>query len=314
MDSRPVIVGADGSPDSERAVHWAAEAARLRSAPLQVVHVWPYLTAERAADAEAGTGDPVLEELRQRFAGEAGLQEVEFQSLNGLTDTILPALGDEAQLLVLGSRGRGGFASLLLGSNGMACAAHAACPVVVVPRPDRGGARTAAADGGAARPGVGHRPGPAHGRVTLGIDPTAEEARDSAAIGFAFQEAARRGAALQVIAAYMWPMVVPTAFDYVVAYDTTQREYEQALVRQVTEALAGYRERYPEVAVEAALRPADAAGQLVEASEQSDLVVVGRHRRRLRIGRRLGSVAHAVLLHALCPIAVVPEEAGEESD
>ncbi|MFI8994955.1 universal stress protein [Streptomyces sp. NPDC053542] len=312
MDSMPVIVGVDGSPDSERALHWAAEAARLRAAPLQVVHVWPYLTAERAADAEAGTGDPVLEELRQRLAGAAGLPEVEFRSLNGLTDTILPALGDEAQLLVLGSRGRGGFASLLLGSNGMACAAHAACPVVVVPRPDRGGARTAAADGGAARPGAGRRQGPAHGRVTLGIDPTAEEARESSAIGFAFQEAARRGAALQVIAAYMWPMVVPNAYDYVIAYDTTQREYEQALVRQVSEVLDGYRERYPEVAVEATLRPADAAGQLVEASEQSDLVVVGRHRRRLRIGRRLGSVAHAVLLHALCPIAVVPEVARDE--
>ncbi|MBZ4016387.1 universal stress protein, partial [Streptomyces purpurogeneiscleroticus] len=134
MDSRPVIVGVDGSPDSERAVHWAAEAARLRSAPLQIVHVWPYVTAARAADAEAGTGDPVLEDLRQRLAGDAELPEVEFRSLSGLTDTILPALGDEAQLLVLGSRGRGGFASLLLGSNGMACAAHAACPVVVVPR------------------------------------------------------------------------------------------------------------------------------------------------------------------------------------
>ncbi|WP_030618120.1 universal stress protein [Streptomyces sclerotialus] len=304
MDSRPVVVGVDGSPDSERALHWAAEAARLRSAPLQVVHVWPYVTSARAADAEAGTGDPVLEELRTKLAEGPELPEIEFRSLSGLTDVILPGLGDQAQLLVLGSRGRGGFASLLLGSNGMACAAHSAGPVVVVPRPDRGGTRPEPADG--------HRPGTAHGRVTVGVDPTAEEAGDSSAIDFAFQEAARRGAALQVVAAYMWPMAVPVAFDYVVAYDTTQQEYEGALVKQVTEVLARYRERYPDVVVEASLRPADAAGQLVEESERSDLVVVGRHRRRLPVGRRLGAVAHAVLLHALCPIAVVPEEAREE--
>ncbi|WP_052865596.1 universal stress protein [Streptomyces niger] len=305
MDRLPVIVGVDGSPDSERALYWAAEAARLRSAPLQVVHVWPYVTSARAADAEAGTGDAVLEELRAKLAAGPELPEVEFRSLSGLTDVILPGLGEQAQLLVLGSRGRGGFASLLLGSNGMACAAHSAAPVVVVPRPDRGGARPEAADeGGSAGP---------HGRVVLGIDPTTEEAGESSAIDFAFQEAARRGAVLQAVAAYMWPMAVPVAFDYVVAYDTTQREYEDTLGKQVSALLARYRERYPDVPVEAELVPADAAGQLVEESRRSDLVVVGRHRRRLPIGPRLGSVAHAVLLHALCPIAVVPDAVREEA-
>ncbi|MEU6115044.1 universal stress protein [Streptomyces sp. NPDC047117] len=306
MDRMPVIVGVDGSPDSERALHWAAEAARLRSAPLQVVHVWPYVTSARAADAEAGTGDPVLEELRAQLAAGPELPEVEFRSLSGLTDVILPGLGDQAELLVLGSRGRGGFASLLLGSNSMACAAHSTSPVVVVPRPDRSGARPEEADEA--------RPGGAHGRVVLGIDPTSEDVGESSAIDFAFQEAARRGAVLQVVAAYMWPMAVPVAFDYIVAYDTTQQEYEGALVKQVSQVLARYRERYPDVAVEAELRPADAAGQLVEESGRSDLVVVGRHRRKLPIGRRLGSVAHAVLLHALCPIAVVPEAAREEAE
>lgn len=301
MDSMPVIVGVDGSPDSERALRWAVEAARLRSAPLQVVHVWPYVTAARAADAEAGTGDPVLEEVRRKLGGGPGLPEVEFRSLSGLTDTVLPGLGDEARLLVLGSRGRGGFASLLLGSNGMACAAHCDCPVVVVPRPDRGGRPSE--DEAPGEPGEG---GP-HGRITLGVDPVAEECGGSRAIGFAFAEADRRGAVLQVLAGYTWPMVMPTAFDYVMAYETTQREYEDALVKQVSEVLAPYRERYPDLVVEAELRPADAAGQLVGASSDSDLVVVGRHRRKLPIGRRLGSVAHAVLLHALCPIAVVPE-------
>lgn len=149
MDTLPVIVAVDGSPDSERALRWAIEAARLRSAPLQIVHVWPYVTTEGRAAAESGIGDPVLDELRKKLdgqAGTAGLPGVEFRSLSGLTDTLLPALGAEAQLLVLGSRGRGGFASLLLGSNGMACAAHSEGPVVVVPArtaATRNGARTA---------------------------------------------------------------------------------------------------------------------------------------------------------------------------
>ncbi|MFI0257737.1 universal stress protein [Streptomyces sp. NPDC017056] len=304
MDTLPVIVAVDGSPDSERALRWAIEAARLRSAPLQVVHVWPYVTTEGRAAAESGIGDPVLDELRKTLNGQAdsaGLPGIEYRSLSGLTDTLLPALGAEAQLLVLGSRGRGGFASLLLGSNGMACAAHSAGPVVVVPRPDRGG--ELGPDGEVVRP--------AERQVTLGVDASSDE---PGAIGFAFAEASRRGARLQVVSGYAWPMLAPPAFEYVAAYEGTQQEYENALAKQLTETLAPHRERHPEVAVTVELRNADAAGQLVEASKASDLVVVARHRRRLPVGRRLGSVAHAVLLHAVCPVAVVPEERERPSE
>ncbi|GGW88842.1 universal stress protein [Streptomyces noursei] len=297
MGTLPVIVGVDGSPDSERALRWAADAARGRSAPLQVVHVWPYATAERAAAGEQG-GDPVLADLRGR-AFLAELPEVAFRGLSGLADTELPALGGEGQLLVLGSRGRGGFASLLLGSNGLACAARSACPVVVVPRPDRAGAERGP-DGELVRPAVR--------QVTLGVDASSDE---PAAIGFAFAEAARRGARLQVVSGYAWPMLLPPAFEYAAVYESTQQEYEDALGLQLVDVLAPYRVRYPGVEVTVQLRAGDAAGQLVAASGGSDLVVVARHRRRLPIGPRLGSVAHAVLLHAICPIAVVPETRDE---
>ncbi|MFH8571408.1 universal stress protein [Streptomyces sp. NPDC017993] len=289
MDTRPIIVGVDGTVDSERALHWAVEAARLRSAPLQVVHIRPYATSSRAAAAEEGTGDPVLDALRADPAAQS-LAEVEFRGLSGLTEALLPALGDEGQLLVLGSRGRGGFAGLLLGSNGLACAARAACPVVVVPRPDRGGGRV-----GADRDGR---------QVTLGVEVSAEE---PGAIGFAFAEASRRGARLKVVSGYTWPMLLPDSFEYVAAHETTQQEHEDALGIQLVDALAPHRARHPAVDVEVQLRNADAAGQLVEASHASDLVVVARHARRRPVGRRLGSVAHAVLLHALCPVAVVPD-------
>jgi nucleotide-binding universal stress UspA family protein len=297
-DTLPVIVAVDGSPDSERALRWAVNAARRRSAPLQVVHVWPFATTARAAAAESGTGDPVIDELRAKLAGEPELPDVEFRSLSGLTGNLLPALGSEARLLVLGSRGRGGFASLLLGSNGMACAAQAACPVVVVPRPDRHGARLG--EDGEVRPAAVRQ-------VSLGIDASADAPGASSSIGFAFEEASRRGARLRVVSGYAWPTPVPAAFEYVAVYETTQQQYEDALARQLTQVLAPHRGRHPEVEVEVLLRDVDAAGQLVEASKESDLVVVARHRRRLPVGRRLGSVAHAVLLHAVCPIAVVPD-------
>ncbi|MFI9046270.1 universal stress protein [Streptomyces sp. NPDC053427] len=299
--SLPVIVAVDGSVDSERALRWAGEAARLRSVSLQVVHVWPYVTAARVADDD-GSGDPVLDELRaQPLAW--NLPDVAFRSLSGLTDTQLPALGAEAQLLVLGSRGRGGFASLLLGSNGLACAAQSACPVVVVPRPDRDRDRGEAGD--VDEDGEGDETSePPVPQVTLGADASFEE---SGAIGFALAEASRRGARLKVVSGYSWPMLMPPPFEYVAACETTQQEYEDALGTRLADALAPHRARYPEVDVQVELRNADAAGQLVEASRDSDLVVVARRRRRLPFGRRLGSVAHAVLLHAVCPIAVVPE-------
>ncbi|MFB7634983.1 universal stress protein [Streptomyces sp. NPDC056149] len=299
MGSLPVIVGVDGSPDSERALRWAADAARARSAPLRVVHVWPYATAERAAAGERG-GDPVLADLQDR-PYLADLPDVEFRGLSGLADNQLPALGAEGQLLVLGSRGRGGFTSLLLGSNGLACAARSACPVVVVPRPDRAGTRQGP-DGEAVPPAVR--------RVALGVDASSDE---PAAIGFAVAEAARRGARLQVVSGYTWPMLLPPAFEYAAVYEATQEEYEDALGVQLVDALAPHRARHPEVEVTVQLRAEDAAGQLVAASVASDLVVVARHRRRLPIGPRLGSVAHAVLLHAVCPVAVVPETSDEDA-
>ncbi|WP_244217725.1 universal stress protein, partial [Streptomyces carpinensis] len=82
--------------------------------------------------------DPVLDGARAHLAGRTDPgTDVEYVALDGLPGALLPELGADAQLLVLGSRGRGGFASLLLGSSGLAAARDAECPVVVVPRPGR---------------------------------------------------------------------------------------------------------------------------------------------------------------------------------
>ncbi|MFF0222969.1 universal stress protein [Streptomyces sp. NPDC004629] len=311
-NTQPVIAAVDGSEDSLRALDWALDAARRRAAPLRVVHVRQYAPWGRPEAPAAGPPEPdddrVLDEVRTRLRGLATAQPVEYVTLQGAPAAVLPALGAEAQVLVLGSRGRGGFASLLLGSNGMAAARDAACPVVVVPRPGRGAGTTPAA------PAAGDQGEPPAGpgsRVVVGVD---VDHPDDVTLAFAFTEADLRGALLQVIAAYRWP-----AQPLMAPGELVPPVIDQDAVENETRALAEglltpHRARHPDVRAETRVLPADAAGSLVAASGGAGLVVVGRHRRRLFApARMMGSVTHAVLLHAACPIAVVPPSSQEDA-
>ncbi|UXX96821.1 universal stress protein [Streptomyces sp. AD2-2] len=301
MSTLPVIAAVDGSDDSLRALDWAVDAALGRGAPLRVVHVWQYAAAWTPPGVlVAGPPEPdedeVLDQVRTRLEGRADRPVMEYVGMQGAPGAVLPELGSGAQLLVLGSRGRGGFASLLLGSNGMAAARDADCPVVVVPRPGR-----------EVHGEVPAGPGP---RVVVGLQ---VDSPDETTLSFAFAEAALRGARVQVVAAYPWPPqawaspgeLVPPVIDQDAVEDET---------RTLTEALlAPHRERHPDIDTESYVAPGDAAGHLVAASKDAALVVVGRHRRRLLSpARLLGSVTQAVLLHAVSPVAVVPPTAPEE--
>ncbi|WP_405726700.1 universal stress protein [Streptomyces sp. NBC_00028] len=297
MSTLPVIAAVDGSDDSLRALDWALDAARRRRAPLRVVHVRQYAAWAQpdvlVAGPPAPDDDPVLDEVRERLADIAERPVVEYLALEGAPSAVLPELGATAELLVLGSRGRGGFASLLLGSNGMAAARDAECPVVVVPRPGR-----------EVHEDVAVAPGP---RVVVGLK---VDAPDEATLAFAHTEAALRGARLQVVAAYQWPLqawavpgeMVPPVIDQ----DAVEGE-----TRTLAEGfLAPHHRRHPDVQVDLHAAPGDAAGHLVAASKDAELVVVGRHRRRLLTPiRMIGSVTQAVLLHAASPVAVVPPTA-----
>ncbi|GAB2893266.1 universal stress protein [Streptomyces deserti] len=300
MSALPVIAAVDGSDDSLRALEWALDAARRRAAPLRVVHVRQYapwvLPEALAVAPPVPEDDPVLDQVRARLAGRTDLPVVEYLGLEGAPSAVLPELGASAQLLVLGSRGRGGFASLLLGSNGMACARDAECPVVVVPRPGREVHGEAPAG-----------PGP---RVVVGLQ---VDSPDEATLAFAFAEAALRGARLQVVAAYPWPAqawILPAELPPpMIDQDAVEND-----TRTLTEGfLAPHRARHPDVRAEAYVAPGDAAGHLVAASKDAELVVVGRHRRRLLApARMMGSVTQAVLLHAASPVAVVPPTPPED--
>lgn len=301
MSTLPVIAAVDGSDDSLRALDWALDAARGRGAPLRVVHVWQYTAAWTPPGVPVDgppnrDEDAVLDQVRTYLEGRADRPVMEYLGLQGAPAVVLPELGPTAQLLVLGSRGRGGFASLLLGSNGMAAAREADCPVVVVPRPGREVHGDTPAE-----------PGP---RVVVGLH---VDSPDETTLAFAFAEAALRGARLQVVAAYSWPPQTWASAGELVPPVIDQETVESETRILAEGLLAPHRKHHPDVRTEPYVAPGDAAGHLVAASKDADLVVVGRHRRRLLAPARLiGSVTQAVLLHAACPVAVVPPTASEE--
>lgn len=296
MSTAPVVAAVDGSEGSLRALDWAVTAARTRGAPLRVVHVRHHAPAPwgRPAAPAAAPPDPVddeiLDRVRARLEDRTGPPAVEYAGLTGATEAVLSGLGRDAQLLVLGSRGRGGFAGLILGSNGMAVARDAECPVVVVPPPGR-----------EVHEGPPPAPGP---RVVVGLR---TDSPDGTPLAFAWAEADRRGARVQVVAAYPWPLPAWTApGDFsppAIDPDAVARE-----TRTLAEGLtAPHRDRHPGTDLEITVLAGDAAGCLVAASQDAELTVVGRHRRHLLApARMLGSVTHAVLLHAAGPVAVVP--------
>ncbi|MEV5987767.1 universal stress protein [Streptomyces sp. NPDC052051] len=295
MSTLPVVAAVDGSDDSLRALEWALTAARLREAPLRVVHVRQYASWAQPDVLVAGppdpAEDPVLDQVRAELEGRADRPVMEYLSLAGAAAAVLPELGGTAQLMVLGSRGRGGFASLLLGSSGVAAARDAECPVVVVPRPGR-----------EVHAGPPVEPGP---RVVVGLQ---VDSPADATLAFAFTEADRRGALVQVIAAYPWPPArIWTAPGELVPPGDDEDAVEGEVRTLAASLLALHRERHPQVRVDLVTPPGDAAGHLVAASKDAELVVVGRHRRRLLSpARMIGSVTQAVLLHAASPIAVIP--------
>lgn len=145
---QPVLLGVDGSPANDPAIGFAFETASLRGVPLVALHAWRY-------PQSSGRGDmlPLLFDLDELAADEgrllaealAGWQEkypdvtVLRQVVRGGTRRVLIEATSGAQLVVVGTRGRGGFTGLLLGSVSQAVLHHAGCPVAIVPHPQRGG-------------------------------------------------------------------------------------------------------------------------------------------------------------------------------
>jgi nucleotide-binding universal stress UspA family protein len=282
--SSPVVVGVDGSESALQAVRWAADEARRRHVPLRLVHArevpvgyppgfvdWHALHQALAAQSRSW-----LDKARE--VAEQAAPEVEVHA-GGIAAGAVPALVKESEgacLLVLGTRGLGGFSGLLIGSTAVELAARAQCPVVAVRGADH------------------------DGPVVVGVDGTPV---GEAAIAFAFAEASARGAGL--VAVHTWTDLVlevalaggPADLDFSVL----AQQAEEVL----GERLAGWQEKYPDVSVTRHVSRERASRGLLRHAEGAQLVVVGSRGRGGFRGLLLGSTSQHLLHHAPCPVAVV---------
>ncbi|BFV60789.1 universal stress protein [Kitasatospora sp. CMC57] len=280
MAVRCVVAAVDGSAGSLRAVDWAADEASRRQVPLRLVHA--SLWERYEPETEDGDGPLSARTEVRHVADAARARATERQpSVETVTEVIpeeavsaLLGLGHLAPVLVLGHRGTGGFAGLLLGSVALRVAARAAYPVVV----------------------VRSEPSAPVGRVVLALSEDQDEA--AAAAAFAVAEARLRGAELDLV--HAWQRDSFLSGSSVLLADTPAQELAERLVAGA--ALPGAEG----LTVHRHARRGRAAKVLLDAAADADVLVLGAARRHGLGGLQLGSVSHAVLHHAPCPVAVVP--------
>lgn len=281
-----IVVGDDGSEPSLRAIDWAADEAGHRGASLHVVYVvTPWLfdvptdpgaaqVREQLLDGGRDIVDLGVARARDRVPG----LEVTGEQTGGQPAKVLIERARDALMVVTGSRGTGGLTGLVLGSVAMQVASHAPCPAVVVR---------------ASKPS-------AHREVVVGVDGAPDSAE---AVGFAFEEASLRGVRLRALLAWSHPVSTGPGDMQPLVYDREIVDAEEK--RLLAESLAGWQAKYPDVAVVSETVHGRAAKILAEASVHADLLVVGARGRGGFVGLLMGSVSHAMLLRAHCPVAVV---------
>ena len=287
MASKPIVAGTDGSEESLRAVGWAAREAALRGAPLRIVGTAELLPRMSPRAGTSGsrydTVTDVLDKDRDRAlatAAELAAKTaagvlIDTDELTGPTAQAVTAAGSGALMLVLGSRGIGAFAALLLGSVSRYAASHASTPVVVV---------------------RDESPAPHH-LVGVGIADT-ESCRD--ALAFALEEASLRHAGLHAIHSWRTPQSDFTRAGPIPTESGAQAAADAA--SQLAGLLDECRAKYPDVKVTHEVVHGHPGRALAGLSARTDLVVIGR-----RPGEPgPGSVRHALLNHAHGPVAVVP--------
>ena len=286
----PVVVGVDGSESALHAVRWAALEAANRNTSLRLVHVSvlprhgvappPAFQAAVVAEGkhwldDAGTaarlaapGVPVTMDLRVGAAVDVLLTE-----------------SRSAQLMVLGSRGLGGFRALVVGSVAVALAAHGHCPVVVMHSATRHGAP------------------PGDGPVVVGVD--GSELSD-AAVRFAFEAAAAHGTSLVAVHTWLDVAVADAWTTLPGAVDRHQVQAQEA--KRLDDRLTVWRDKFPGVPVRPVVRMDRPDRALLEQASGAWLLVVGSHGREAFAGMGVSSVSQTLLHHAQCPVAVARTE------
>lgn len=275
-----IAVGVDGSEGATRALDWAAAEAGRTGAELTIVGAWSYgghLGSVPAPDDEAHR---VVQEAHVRAAEHFPRVSVRDIVREGTPAYVLIEAGRDADLLVVGSRGLGGFRGLLLGSVGQHCLTHAACSVVVVRSPG------VSADSG---------PETSSHRIVVGVDGSPGAGW---ALRWSVDEARRTGAVLDVIASSVFAGLT----GYAVSIETDVLDAARRIARDAQDQVGSLT---PDVTVLTSVSGDPPAVALVEASRDADLVVVGAKGHHGFRGLLLGSVSQYVARSAHCPVVVV---------
>ncbi|HET6504365.1 MAG TPA: universal stress protein [Amycolatopsis sp.] len=286
-----ILAGVDGSRSALDATRWAAREAARRHAPLRLFHACvlppsaprvPCALPGGAVEALVDYGHALLRDAeRVALEAESGI-EVERELRVGNAAGGLIESSGAARLVVLGSRGLGGFEGMLVGSVPAGVSAHGHCPVVVV------------------RGRTPEDPPPRTGPVVVGVD--GSPVSDSA-VEFAFDAASLRGVPL--VAVHTWTDMSAGETWSVLPFDIDYEAVAEDERRLLAERLAGWHEKYPDVEVrQRVLRDRPVHG-LLEAAADARLVVVGSRGRTALKGVGLGSTSQALLHHSACPVAVV---------
>ncbi|MBV8179761.1 MAG: universal stress protein [Mycobacterium sp.] len=279
-----LLVGVDGSVESDGAIRFAAREAVIRHAPLTLMHVvapvpdWPTPSRQaEIAEAWEENARDVIEQAGKTAlptVGESASPDVRTEVVYSTVASMLIGASSRAQMIVVGSRGMGALGRFLLGSVSSALVQHAHCPVAVIHDDD------GAADDQAP--------------VLVGVDrsPASEGATE-----LAFDEASRRG--VQLVALHAWSDV---GVFPILGMDW--RDYESQGAELLAERLAGWQEQYPGVQVQRRLVCDKPAHWLIEESQRAQLVVVGSHGRGGFPGMLLGSVSSALAHSVKSPLII----------
>jgi nucleotide-binding universal stress UspA family protein len=289
---RPVVVGMDGSDTGRAAVEYAAALAARRGVPLHLVHAFePTQYEVRPMIGWRPDATGVMRSAAQRLIDQTvevlGLAYPDLPVVASLApgsaEVTLIDESRRASALVVGARGTGGFAALVVGSTTLHVSAHAHCPVIAVPVP-------------------GDYEPPRRG-VVVGVDGST---LSDDAIAFAFEVAEETKQPLLAVHAWTDPTRTGVGVMMPVIYDPQIVSQEEQVV--LAEAMAGWGDKHPDVAVTHRVVHAHPVQALVTESATAQLLVVGSHGRGDLRSLLLGSVGHGVLHHAKVPIAIVRRE------
>lgn len=285
-----VIVGFDLSEASRQAVWWAAREADLRRAPLLLMHAfdWPFM---ELTPVHVGDKGEVVESLQQAMRHELenlveGCQgiapdlDVRTELISGDPPRVLGEAAEEAALLVVGASGFGGLYRGSAGSTTAEVVARRSRTPVVVVRSDNGTSPTDT------------------GRVVLGVDGSQVS---GLAIGFAYDFAARHGAELVAVHAWSDRPLEP----FTRRWEIDRTEVSKWAYELLARSLEGWEQRYPNVPVRRSVSPERPAQALFTEAAGARLLVLGTHGRGRIRRAMLGSVSHAAVHHAPCPVALL---------